>query len=621
MIDNGKLNGYTPVNPFKFISVNLYTKNSKIINIVSKTTGQPVVESVGRITRMCFGMNKKLYVATEGAYGGGGHIIEYDPNTEKAYDLGKPFKIGSRYLPIYSLSLGTDGALYGGSFGDDGDLLTFRYDYNGGWYVDQAPIDNELRYVINVSGDSRYTYAACGKNKWKVVAIDRTTGAKKVVLSTDVQIGNLDAYAHTDAVYCKIYQHYKMNGLGEPTALPYPHTPSTSRVLYSPYSAEDITVPEVNWDANTKKLDYRFPSGEQGVISVNGIYEDVYETTLVSCSNNNIYVAGGKPSALALYTNGKAKILGSFPFNVYCQAQGLSNTADANKMYFSGYPKGNLYEYNLTQSWNLPVVPNPSPNGSAPISTNPSSVAMMQNPDGAGTNGPMTSGGVVYTKKGYVVVSGNNDRITGSASRELSIGSYKNKCVKNLYQNEFANYEFMNMCLSADSNYAFVAAYAKGGGIGKIYKYDPATNTIVDSWTVAEFNNYGGFIESYNDNFLVGAMGDMIFMYDLQKRTVIYKKALGSGQSISAITKGPNYTFYIASMFLGPNNAKIQQVKIDNTNASNINMLFTHVAEVKNEDDGEGLPTGLAISKVNSSMGHIYVSGLKSLYRINNVQL
>ena len=43
------------------------------------------------------------------------------------------------YLAIYSLNVGTDGALYGGSFGGEGDVMTFRYDYKS-FYVDAAPL-------------------------------------------------------------------------------------------------------------------------------------------------------------------------------------------------------------------------------------------------------------------------------------------------------------------------------------------------------------------------------------------------------------------------------------------------------------------------------------------------
>lgn len=620
MIDNGKMNGYTPVSSFRFVAVNLYTKTSKIISILSKATGQPVVESVGRITRMSFGMNKKFYVATEGAYGGGGHIIEYDPDTEKAYDLGKPFSRNGQYLAIYSLSMGVDGALYGGSFGGDGDVYTFRYDYNGNWYVDQAPLHYGHKYVVNVSGDSRFTYAALGKNNWEVVAIDRTAGAKKIVLSTTNQIGNLDVAPHVDGVFCKIYQHYKMNGLDEPTALPFPHRPYSPRVEYNPYNVDDPTVPEVEWVSNASKVEYRFPSGEQGSISVNGVFQDIYETSGVSIANNsNIYVSGGKPSSLALYNNNKPIVLGSFPFNVYCSAQGSANSPDADKLFFSGYPKGNLYEYTFTQSWSLGKTF--SHTGTSPVVTNPCLVAMLQNPDSSGTYGPMTTGGIVYTKNGYIAVAGNNDRITESGSRELSIGSYKNKCVKNLYQNDFAQYEFMSMCLSYDSNHAFVAAFTKGGGAGKLFMYNPATNSIADEWIIPELTGYGGLIESFTHKLLVGTMDDMIFVYDLEKRQTVYKKVLGSGQRITALAKGPNFTFYTASMYLSSNNSKIQKVRIDNTDPSNIKMLLTYIAEVADEDGDEGLPIQLAIAKKSSSIGSIYISGMKSLYRINNVPL
>ncbi len=616
MIDNGKLSGATPVNAFRFVTINMYNKTTKIINVVSKTTGALVEQSLGRITRVVFGMNKKMYVATEASYGGGGRLIELDPYTETAYDLGKPFKLNGKYLDIYSLSVGKDGALYGGSFGGNGEVMTFRYDYNGNWQVDKNAIDDELRYVINVTGDSRYTYASCGKNKWKLIVIDRMTGEKRVMLSTTVAIGMLELNAHVDAIYCKMASYYKVNGFNSPQ--PLASYPGTERVSYIPYDCNDARLPQVNWDAVNTKLRYYYNSGEQGSITVNNIYKQTFETNIVQYSNGNVYIVGGKPSALAVYNNQKANVLGSFPFNVYCATNGLQQTNDAAKLFFSGYPKGNLYEYKVNDSWTLPGEQTTA-GLSSPTATNPSTVAVMQNADGAGTFGPMSTGGVVYTKTGYIVVSGNNDRVTASGSREFSIGSVKNNVVRNFYLNEFASYEYLALSVSNDSNYAVVAAISKGKESGKLYVYDPSTNSIISSSVVAELAHPGATISNYKNNTVLITASDMVILYDLVKKQTIYKQILGSGQRITAIAKASESTFFIASMFAA-NVSKIQKVKVDDKQGA-MSLSFSYVGQVKDEDGGESQPMSLSIVPTVQGYGTIYVAGLRSLYRVNNVLL
>jgi hypothetical protein len=174
MVDNGNMDGLTPINAFRFVAVNMQTMSSKIVT-VKGADGNPAGYSLGRIVTSIFGMDKKFYVATQGTPTGGGHLIQYDPATQTALDLGKPFKTGTSALDIATLNVGTDGALYGGSFGGDGQVMTFRYDYKR-LYLDATPLDNTSRYVTSVSGDSRYTYAVCGKNNWFLYAIDRQTG-------------------------------------------------------------------------------------------------------------------------------------------------------------------------------------------------------------------------------------------------------------------------------------------------------------------------------------------------------------------------------------------------------------------------------------------------------------
>jgi hypothetical protein len=235
LIDNGICNNNTPVNAFRFISVNLENKNYKVI-LIKDTKGNTITNSVGRITRYTFGLNKKLYIATEGSYGGGGHIIEYNPNTQAALDLGKPFNLNGKYLDIYSLSVGSDNALYGGSFGGSGEVMTFRYNYNNNFYVDKTALDYQSRYVAYVSGDSRYTYASCGENNWFLYAIDRTNGTKKTILYNDGSDYRIEMNTLTNAPDAKLINtHYTLQN-GNAVSLGAYNTPTASELFYAPYT-------------------------------------------------------------------------------------------------------------------------------------------------------------------------------------------------------------------------------------------------------------------------------------------------------------------------------------------------------------------------------------------------
>ena len=125
MIDNGKSEGRTPIDAMRFVVVDLQNFTSKVIDVKSPE-GATITSSLGRVVRYVFGMDKNYYVVTEASAGGGGHLIRYNPNTQSATDLGKPFNTSSGYLDIYTLNTGTDGALYGGSFGG-GQIIIFAY--------------------------------------------------------------------------------------------------------------------------------------------------------------------------------------------------------------------------------------------------------------------------------------------------------------------------------------------------------------------------------------------------------------------------------------------------------------------------------------------------------------
>ena len=618
MIDNGKMDGLTPINALRFVAVNMQTLTSKIVT-VKGPDGNPANYSFGRIIRGIFGMDKKYYVATEGSPTGGGHLLQYDPNTQTAVDLGKPFKKGNSALAIYSLNVGTDGALYGGSFGGDGEVLTFRYDYKH-FYVDATILDSNARYVTSVSGDSRYTYAVCGKNNWSLYAIDRETGEKRLLKRNAGSAVSIDIASNTDAPYAhSVATHYRLSGFTCTALKEYDH-PMTDRVSYVPYSETDSKVPQVFWSDGDKKIVYQFANGQSGSIPVEGLQEDIYPTTgPMMYYNDKLYLVCYKQGLLGSYAQGEGfKKIGCTSMGIQTMTVPSTGT-DAGKIFLAGYPKGGLLQYNPVQNWSVNIASFINTNsGFATATSNPKQSASFQNADASGINGSMSLMGIEYTKSGYMAGGGNNDRITASSGRELSMGSFKNGIVRNLYLPEFSNYEFQSMCLSKDSNYAFIGAVPHSGKVERLYKYDPAANRVVASWDIPLWDDLSATYCVLDNDILVGYCGDTIFLFDLKSGQIIWKEVLGKGQKIYSITVGPDNSVYIDYMYLSPLNFKIVKYNFDLADHANIKAKSTFLTELGDQDNDErSKPTGMMVvaDKV-SGRYNLFISGLNSLYRI-----
>jgi hypothetical protein len=617
MIDNGKMDGLTPINAFRFVAVNMQTNSSKII-AVKGTDGNPADYSFGRIIMGIFGMDKKYYVATQGSPTGGGHLIQYDPFTQTAIDLGKPFKKGKSALDIYTLNLGTDGALYGGSFGDEGDVKTFRYDYKR-FSVDALTLDNTSRYVTSVSGDSKYTYAVCGKNNWFLYAIDRETGEKRTLKSNGGSSISIDIASHTDAPYAhSVATHFRLSGFTS-TALKEYDRPMTDRVIYVPYSETDATVPQVFWNDVDKKVVYKLNNGQTGTITVNNLQEDVYPTTgPMLYSNNKLYLVCYKQGLLGSYAQSEGfRKLGCTSMGILTMLMPPSSSTDAGKIFMAGYPKGALLQYSPVQDWtvNLAGFTNTS-SGFATPSSNPRQSAFFQDADASGTNGSMSLLAIKYTKSGYVAGAGNNDRITVSGGRELSMGSYKNGAVRNLYLPEFSRYEFQSMCLTKDSNYALIGAVPKNGKIQRLYKYNPVTNSVVKSWDIPLWDDLYSPLSVLTDDLLVGFCGDTVFIFDLVTGQIIWKEVLH--KKIYSMTLGPDNSVYINYMNSSVFNYKIIKYNFNVADRSNVKATTTIVSELEDQDSNErSKPSGmLVVPNVVAGNYDLYISGLNSLYRV-----
>ncbi|MBA4196542.1 MAG: hypothetical protein C0459_03210 [Chitinophaga sp.] len=604
MIDNGETNNATPLQAFRFVSVNLDNGSYKFISITNPSDNSIVTNSVGRVVRYVFGKDLNLYIVTEGSYGGGGHIIQYNPNTQKAIDLGKPFLLGGKYLDIYSINVGSDGMLYGGSFGGSGEVITFRYNYKT-FTVDAKPLDNTSRYVSYISGDANYTYAACGENNWYLYAIPKNGGSVKTLLSSEGASYRIEMVTYTDAPYAALQSmHYKLSN-GTAIALGTNNTPKTAQILYTPYPLNKINQLQIQWNNSSNQLSYVL-NGVAKSITVNEILSNIYATGAAAFVNNTLFTCSNNLSSIGkLNIDGSWNILGSMGCNVKSIAASNRNT-----VLFGAYPKGNLFEYQPQAAWNLNT--DAVANGILiPNTSNPALLSRQQNADAAGVYGPMYINSNMQTKNNIIVTGGDNDRITASSGRALSVGTYNNGVVKNFAPQEFANYLFAGMCLSSDSNKVYVAGNASNGSNSTVFEYNPSTNSITKriSLPFADLGN----IALYNKDTVAGYYNDAVFLFSISTGKVIWQNVLGSGQRIFALTVTPDKKISIIHMYL-----QAIHFKVINYTYANGNAVATTLGEITDSYGDENTKPGwLTCGSVTATGYSIYVSGLKELFRIN----
>lgn len=613
MIDNGVLNGATPVNAFRFIAVNLQTKSTKIVEVTTPN-GQAIQGSLGRVTRYVFGTNKKLYVSTEAGTGGGGHLVEYDPNTQTALDLGRPFLAKGKYLEIYMLNVGKDGALYGGSFGDDGDVYTFRYTYNQSFYVDNTPINGTSKYVAYITGDDKFTYATVGQENWLMYAINRATGQKTLMMKYETPDDRIELTSHVDACYAKHGStHYKLNGT---TMTPMDNRPLTDRVLYSPYDVEKSALPELVWKGNDKKLYFKFNDGNQGSILINQVTDDVYPTSTMIGVNNSLFISASKVPELVSYNRTAGfKYLGNYAITAHSMA--VIDKSNNPKIYMGGYPKGAVLEYEVNNTWTVNnLTTSYVPPAITAVQSNPQKITQFQDADAAGVRGSMYLSGMYYSKSGYLIAGGNNDRLTVSTNRELSIGSLRDGIKRNVYLPEFQNYEYSGMCLSKDSNLAYVAATSVTGSNGKLYVYNPATNSITSSLDFP-LGACPGTINIYSENIIVGCCEGTVYLYDISKRSIIFKHDMGYSQKIYSMVTAPDGSLWISLTGNDVFNTRIVKLVIKN-DANNVTAEVSLIANLSDSDRDENTkPSNMVFVEATPGKYDLYISGLKSLYRVS----
>jgi hypothetical protein len=219
-----------------------------------------------------------------------------------------------------------------------------------------------------------------------------------------------------------------------------------------------------------------------------------------------------------------------------------------------------------------------------------------------------------------MIAAGNNDRLTESASRELGIGSYKNGIKRHFSNAEMRNYEFQSMTLSKDSSEVYISAISKYTAVGKIFKYNPTSNSIVSSIDFP-LDRSPGTIKYLKGNLLAGAYDDVIYVMDVNTKAIVWKTVLGNGQRINAFTIAPDGGLYVNYNYLNAFTSKLVKFEFNTTNNSAITTTATEISVIKSPDTEEDTkPTGLIFMKSTQGNSYdLYIAGFKSLCRLRNI--
>ncbi|MDE3236019.1 MAG: hypothetical protein KGO81_08710 [Bacteroidota bacterium] len=602
LIDYGPCNNNTPVNAFKIISANLNTGSYSTIKIIDNNTKTEVTTSLGRITRYIWGKNLKLYLATEGSYNGGGHLIEYDPNNQIAIDLGKPFFYNNKYLDIYSLNVGADNALYGGSFGGSGDVAIFKYDYAGNFTLSNNTLDQTSRYVSYISADDNYIYASCGENNWNLYAIEKKSGKSYLLTSITGSISRIELFSFTDGVYAKWQSNfYQLSNL-QVNALLKDASPTSNLVQYTPYTLNESNSLKVSWDGTTQKLSFIL-NGVNSFVSIPTISNDIYPIGTILLNNQTLYATSLQHGLISTYTNAtKWQSMGNVGFDIYDAC--LTNSG--NHIYIGGYPKGNVWMYDFTKPWDyVPLQSNVTLGN-----YNPALLSMVQNGDANNVNGPMYVSKLLFFKTNILVCAGDNDRITSSSGRALSVSTIKNGITQNFFDNSWNNYVYSDMCADTINDNAIIAA--AGTNQSMLYIFSPTNSRILSA---IPFPNYTpGKITFLNNHIIAGCFDDVIYLFDLSTKKIVWQQSLGNGQRIYAIASKGNDVFII-HMYLQATHFKLLKYSF-NQSTSGFKSTVSTIAELSDQDNCEATKPQSLIIQNNGLDSCIYVTGLKSLYRI-----
>jgi len=545
-----------PTERFSLITVNTDSGYYKRVSFTPKTgTVQPV--SFGRPWKHFEGPDKKVYFSTAD---GGGQFLQYNIETETAKDLGSPFTIVRPnkvdVFGVYSLTIGSDSAIYGGSFSNGkGDTYTFRYEPKTDkfWKSDFAnPIDTSLQYVSYVSGDAECNYVVCGQSTWRLYAIKRSTNGKVLLAESSDRI-----YGFVTTP-CGVYTRlgstwYKLSATSKTETVEPPAT-TCPTIDYTFYNESDTTLPKTYWDPVSTTYYFQPKNDTLHSLTIAGVVK--YPRTIGFLANfkDSIIVGNGM---LYNYTldykptvPGLPKLVGDN--NAY-SVHGLLSAN--NKVYMSAYPNGVLEEWDPSKPWTLgtATLTYTPPPFTSPLSN--ARKAAIYRVDGEGPHELHLAGA---TEDGYVVVAGNNIRTDTS----LCFGRYKNgDSTRLINAQRFKDYRYIAATISFSKKTAYVLGGKMDAGNKKyvsniIFEYDPVSNNIVDSFPLftTSVERLGDILVLPNEE-LFGSYSDSgkkyLYTFDLISRKITWRGSFEVGARDYFFRLGPDEQVWIPTVVVG----------------------------------------------------------------------
>jgi len=504
--------------------------------------------SFGRPWAHFEGPDKKLYFSTADA---GGQFLQYDIQNDAAWDLGQPFTIGTDVFGVYSLSIGSDSAIYGGSFSNGkGDTYTFRYDpkTDNFWKYVTTPIDDQLQYVSYVSGDAECNYVVCGQSTWRVYAIKRSTNAKVLLAESPDRIYGF--VTTPCGVYTKLGSAWFKLSATQKTATTEPSPTSCPIINYTFYNETDPTLPQTMWNPVNTTYYYQPKNSPLDSIVLTDVQKFARATGYMANFKDSIIVGNGMLYNYTFSynpnTTDSAKIVGD---NNAVSVHGMVNSN--NKIYMSAYPSGILEEWDPSKPWTfgtktLTYTPPPF---SSPLS-NARKITSYR----IAQEGPHELQIAGATQDGWVVVSGNNIRTDTS----LCFGRYKNGDTTRLVDAaRFKDYMYVSSTISYSKKTAYVLGVKKNNS-NLLYEYNPATNSIVDSFPLftTPVKRLGSILVLPNEELFGSYVGNddkkYLYTFDLANKKITWQGILEVGARDYFYKLGPDEQVWIPTVVANP---------------------------------------------------------------------
>ncbi len=458
-----------PLSKFEIVTVNTSANQLKQ-QAFAPAPGVTSPQTFGNLWRHFEGPDKKLYFCTVES---GGALLQYDVEAETATNLGNPFLVNNKTLGIYSLAVGSDSAIYGGSYSNGiGDTYTFRYDpKNGQWWKYLTTIDNTLQYVNYVGGDAACNYVVCGQSTWVVYAIERSTNKITRLISSPNRIYDL---LNTPCGTFAIVDGKRYALSATVATLTTNHCPPINFTL--PYT--DNTTPATLWNDVNSTYYYRFKDQPEQQLTL-GVPKQSRKTLHLAGYHDSLIVGIGSAYSYTFdYRTGEnsaPKLVGD---NSILTVHSM--VGNENSIYLAGYPSGQLELWDPSRTWTFgtqtltytpPVITSPE--------SNPQVVANFR-PDGKGIHTMVIAG---IAKDGRVVVTGSNIRTDTS----IAFGSYKNGEWQMLANAErFKDYVMAGYTMNQNKDRAYVLALKRHTWKNLVFVYNPLNNVIEDSFPIFE---------------------------------------------------------------------------------------------------------------------------------------